>query len=60
MIYMALALMNMKNLLVTHGWMVLFIFGISEFMHHVSVPPEYENFSSKNRGFSDEPHETKL
>jgi hypothetical protein len=29
-------------------------------MHHISEPHEYENFSSKDRGFTDEPDETKL
>jgi hypothetical protein len=35
---------------------IVFIFGIQEFIHHMSVPGEYEHSSSKNRGSWNEPN----
>jgi hypothetical protein len=35
--------------------LILFIFGIQEFIHHKSVSSECKNSSSKNRGSSEGP-----
>jgi hypothetical protein len=37
----------------TAGRILFFLFNIWEFIHYMSVPGEYEHFSSKNMGLSE-------